>query len=842
MSRDPPVSPLSIFQEEAEVFPLRESPAETWCERVLRELAEAQVTSSGTIARPTGMKDINVKDIEFNQILQVLELCQVPKAFPVIPPLNLSNIKRDIDEEDEYSEEDFENKVGSEAIGMTVPKPVHSVRARVGRDLTCFGHSDEHGRDPAPPKATSKTLKTLAQYCDDLTLLMKPRGPKKTMSKSKSAVQLPPLVHEAGRNSPGDVAPPLPPDLTRSGWHYPTQAFGMGRPWVKHVNKPQTYLQVILQRHSRQSQPLDEEELEAFHKRVTIDAKTEAVDKAFQVITTLRLLGWAPRLRPLGIAQPEAQEWVKFPKVDQRPTFYWNRRTEQSRWSLPSGLPQLWHLLRPERRRLQLALAALCASSSVNLSYPYLMGRLVDMFGEGQEGLLFVMDHTALCGLLVVAGGAATFCRLYLIETAIERIAFRLRQQILGLLSPVLALFVTGVLYGRLVRRIAERRQQRLAEAVQRAEERLGGIRTVRTFNAEARELRGFEGLLDLVYQAGWQNALASAGLSCFFVTGGGLFLLHIIYNCGVMVSSGVVSVGTTVSLAMYCLMAGSSYTGVMAAYGDIQKCLGSLQKVLDILGTAEVRPALSQSVAAASGAASAPLAVKFENVSFFYPARPQANVLQGLNLDIPAGARVAILGRSGSGKSTIALLLAGLYAPTEGKIWVDGHDMVAEDRTAWVRSQLGVISQEPTLFAMSIKENVEYGLSPDPVDQASNDLKVKEAAAAAHVTEFTDGLPHGMDTLAGERGQALSGGQKQRVCIARALARTPRMLIFDEATSALDLRSERAVHEALQEVLSSQNCSCLVITHRMSSLQWCDHVAVVEEGAVVQYGALAAI
>ncbi|CAK9018798.1 ATP-binding cassette sub-family B member 10 [Durusdinium trenchii] len=566
-----------------------------------------------------------------------------------------------------------------------------------------------------------------------------------------------------------------------------------------------------------------------------------------------------------------------------------------------AGLPQLWHLLRPERRRLQLALAALCASSSVNLSYPYLMGRLVDMFGEGQEGLLFVMDHTALCGLLVVAGGAATFCRLYLIETAIERIAFRLRQQffkalverpiaffdqnktgelvnrlgnditmtsrvlidasagirgsitaavgtcmifqlapremILGLLSPVLALFVTGVLYGRLVRRIAERRQQRLAEAVQRAEERLGGIRTVRTFNAEARELRGFEGLLDLVYQAGWQNALASAGLSCFFVTGGGLFLLHIIYNCGVMVSSGVVSVGTTVSLAMYCLMAGSSYTGVMAAYGDIQKCLGSLQKVLDILGTAEVRPALSQSVAAASGAASAPLAVKFENVSFFYPARPQANVLQGLNLDIPAGARVAILGRSGSGKSTIALLLAGLYAPTEGKIWVDGHDMVAEDRTAWVRSQLGVISQEPTLFAMSIKENVEYGLSPDPVDQASNDLKVKEAAAAAHVTEFTDGLPHGMDTLAGERGQALSGGQKQRVCIARALARTPRMLIFDEATSALDLRSERAVHEALQEVLSSQNCSCLVITHRMSSLQWCDHVAVVEEGAVVQYG-----
>lgn len=323
--------------------------------------------------------------------------------------------------------------------------------------------------------------------------------------------------------------------------------------------------------------------------------------------------------------------------------------------------------------------------------------------------------------------------------------------------------------------------------------------------------------MLDGVYQAGWQNALASAGLSCFFVTGGGLFLLHIIYNCGVMVSSGVVSVGTTVSLAMYCFMAGSSYTGMMAAYGDIQKCLGSCQKVLDILGSqSEVKPQICETVAAATAV---PLAVKFEDVSFVYPARPTAHVLQGLTLDVPAGSRVAILGRSGSGKSTIALLLAGLYEPISGRILVDGQDMFSDiDTTAWVRSQLGVISQEPTLFAMSIRQNVEYGLnSSEPSQDGSEDnqLAVKEAAAVAHVNEFADFLPLGMDTLAGERGQALSGGQKQRVCIARALARKPRMLIFDEATSALDLRSERAVHQALQEVLSSGDCTCLVITHR---------------------------
>lgn len=416
------------------------------------------------------------------------------------------------------------------------------------------------------------------------------------------------------------------------------------------------------------------------------------------------------------------------------------------------------------------------------------------------------------------------------------------KEMILGLLSPVAALFVVGVGYGRLVRRIAERRQQRLAEAVQRAEERLSGIRTVRTFNAESRELKGFEEMLDAVYQAGWQNALASAGLSCFFVTGGGLFLLHIIYNCGVMVSSGVVSVGTTVSLAMYCFMAGSSYTGMMTSYGDIQKCLGSCQKVLEILGTqGEVRAEVSGAVAAAVAAPARPLAVKFEDVSFVYPARPTAHVLQGLTLDIPSGSRVAVLGRSGSGKSTIALLLAGLYEPISGRILVDGQDMFSDTQTtAWVRSQLGVISQEPTLFAMSIQQNVEYGLNssiPSQDVSEENQRAVKEAAAAAHVNEFADFLPLGMDTLAGERGQALSGGQKQRVCIARALARKPRMLIFDEATSALDLRSERAVHQALQGVLSSGDCTCLVITHRMSSLQWCDRVAVVHEGQIVQYG-----
>lgn len=574
--------------------------------------------------------------------------------------------------------------------------------------------------------------------------------------------------------------------------------------------------------------------------------------------------------------------------------------------SSSASLGQLWTILKPERTRLQLSFAALLASSSVNLSYPYLMGKLIDLFGDGEGGLTFVMDHCFACGSLVLFGGAATFCRLFLIETAIERVAYRLRREFFGallrrdvaffdlnktgelttrlsnditltsrvlidvsmgarstitacvgtcmvfhlapaemmtvLLAPVASLFVVGVAYGRVVRKIASERQDRLASAVQLSEERLAGIRTVRTFNAEASELRSFEKGLDRVYEAGYKNALATGGLSCFFVTGGGLFLLHIVYNCGMMVTSGVLTMGATVSLAMYCFYAGSSYTGLMTAYGDIQKSLGACQKVLEILsekdGSATTSAAVSAPMAAPNAAVAngKPLSLRFENVTFAYPARPNTPVLNGMSLDIPAGARVALLGRSGSGKSSVAMLAAGLYAPGSGRVFADGVDIFAEPGNAvWVRSQLGVISQEPTLFALSIRENIAYGMLSESseVDYAP----LLEAVRAAHVEEFSSQLPEGLETSAGERGQALSGGQKQRVCIARALARNPRMFIFDEATSALDLRSERLVHTALRDILSSGASTSLVITHRLSALQWVDRVAVMDEGTIVQYG-----
>jgi len=559
-----------------------------------------------------------------------------------------------------------------------------------------------------------------------------------------------------------------------------------------------------------------------------------------------------------------------------------------------ASLAALWKVLRPEQTRLKLALASLCASSAVNMAYPILAGRLVDLFGDlGSGGLDFIMSHAVGCGGLVLLGGIATFSRLFLIETAIERTAYRLRHELMNallrrdiaffdhnktgelitrlsnditvtsrviidvsagirssisalvgtfmvfsiapsqmmvtLLGPVVVLFAGGVGYGRFVRHVAQEKQQRLAEAVQLAEERLSGIRVVRFFNAEERETRNFDARLDHVYETGRKYALASGGMSAFVVSGGGLFMIHLIYNCGVLVTTGVVSIGTTVTLAMYSFLAASSYVGLMTAFGDVQKSLGSCQKVLDILN--EV-PANSHQSVAVPVASEAPLAVRFEGINFSYPLRPEAPVIRGLDLDIPAGARVALLGGSGSGKSTVALLLGGLYAPSSGRILVDGHDIVGSDElAAWTRGQLGIVSQEPTLFALSIRDNIAYGVDGEIGDN------IRAASATAHVDEFVPQLPDGLDTAVGERGMALSGGQRQRVCIARALARSPRMLVFDEATSSLDIRSEGLVNAALSTAFAQRTRTCLVITHRLSALQWVDRVAVMHDGRIVQYG-----
>lgn len=221
---------------------------------------------------------------------------------------------------------------------------------------------------------------------------------------------------------------------------------------------------------------------------------------------------------------------------------------------------------------------------------------------------------------------------------------------------------------------------------------------------------------------------------------------------------------------------------------------------------------------------------VVFSNVRFNYPSRPDVPILQGLNLKVKKGETLALVGSSGCGKSTTIQLLERFYDPLEGQVMMDSVD-VKELNIHWLRSQIGIVSQEPVLFDCSLAENIAYGDNSRTVATE----EIEAAAKAANIHSFIEGLPQKYDTQAGDKGTQLSGGQKQRIAIARAIIRNPKVLLLDEATSALDTESEKVVQEALDQ--ARQGRTCIIVAHRLSTIQNADRIAVFQGGAVVEQG-----
>jgi len=219
---------------------------------------------------------------------------------------------------------------------------------------------------------------------------------------------------------------------------------------------------------------------------------------------------------------------------------------------------------------------------------------------------------------------------------------------------------------------------------------------------------------------------------------------------------------------------------------------------------------------------------ISLESVRFVYPSRPNVTVLHKMDLEVETGKMVALVGESGSGKSTIVGLVERFYDALGGAVRIDGIDL-RQLPLAWVRDHIGLVSQEPTLFALTVKENIILG-RPNATDE-----EVKAAAAAANAAGFIERLPEGYDTYVGERGVQLSGGQKQRVAIARAVLKDPRVLLLDEATSALDAESERLVQDALEKLM--QGRTTIVVAHRLSTIRRADTIAVMNKGQIVEQG-----
>ncbi|XP_034240500.1 ATP-binding cassette sub-family B member 10, mitochondrial-like isoform X2 [Thrips palmi] len=406
---------------------------------------------------------------------------------------------------------------------------------------------------------------------------------------------------------------------------------------------------------------------------------------------------------------------------------------------------------------------------------------------------------------------------------------------LVGVVPPIAFLLVV---VGKYIRILSKQVQGSLAAANQVAEERFSNIRVVKTFGHEKYECnlysKKLEDLLQLVYKEAKVRALFF-GLTGF---SGNVVLVSALYVGAPMLGDSTVTVGQLSSFLIYAGYVSLSASGIANLWSDVNKGLGASAHLWDILDRKSDYTYNGGIIPESKPRGQ----VEFENVTFAYPSRSDVTVLNGLNLSIPAGAMTAVVGGSGSGKSTIASLLLRFYYPHSGQILFDGQSVKELDWT-WLRKNVALVSQEPVLFSGSIRDNIAYGsvVCDEPSD-ASTDIfsripeeEIWKAAKIANADKFISMLPNGLDTIVGERGITLSGGQRQRIAIARALMRDPKVLLLDEATSALDAESEHLVQDALEKIMLGR--TVLVIAHRLSTVRNADQIAVLENGGIAELG-----
>ncbi|WP_373493591.1 ABC transporter ATP-binding protein [Aquiflexum sp.] len=392
----------------------------------------------------------------------------------------------------------------------------------------------------------------------------------------------------------------------------------------------------------------------------------------------------------------------------------------------------------------------------------------------------------------------------------------------LFMLATFPVLVIIAMVFGKFIRKLSKQAQDELAAANVIVEETLQSIMTVKSFAGEEYESnryrKGLNRVVDVALKAaGFRGAFISFIIFALF---GGI--VAVMWYGATLVASGEMTVGDLVSFVLYTTFIGGSIAGLGDIYGQIQKAIGSSERVLEILDEVpEISTADFQKVRMSGD-------IQFEQVGFNYPTRPELEVLKNINLHIPAGEKVALAGQSGAGKSTIIQLLLKFYPVEKGTILVDGKK-ISDWNLKQLRSNIGIVPQEVLLFGGSIKENIAYA-KPDATEE-----EIIEAAKKANAWQFISRFPEGLETTVGERGIKLSGGQRQRVAIARAILKDPAILILDEATSSLDAESEALVQEALDELM--KNRTTIIIAHRLATIRKVDRIYVLKDGEIVEEG-----
>ena len=426
----------------------------------------------------------------------------------------------------------------------------------------------------------------------------------------------------------------------------------------------------------------------------------------------------------------------------------------------------------------------------------------------------------------VVGTTVSVALRNLVMGTACVIILFALAPKLAGMLLLGVPLVVVPItILGRRVRQVSIRSQDRIADVGTVTSEVLGAMKIVQAFNQQGRETSRFADAVERVFGTAKRRILLRAMMTAIVI-----FLLFssitwIIWQGALDVAAGRMSGGTIAAFVLYGGLLAGAFGALSEVYGDLLRAAGASERLSELLNAepdirAPAKPAKLPEPARGE--------LAFEHVTFQYPTRRETSALDDFSLTVRSRERLAVVGPSGAGKTTLFQLAERFYDPQSGSVLLDGVDLRDAD-PADVRERIAMVPQEVVIFAASARDNLRYGNWDASEDQ------LWEAARDANAEEFLRALPEGLDTYMGEGGARLSGGQRQRIAIARALLRDAPLLLLDEATSALDAESERLVQDALDRLMEHR--TTIVIAHRLATVRAADRIVVMDSGRIVEEG-----